>query len=133
MSQENVETVKHALDAFNRRDIKSFLELVTDDYEWFPSMVSVLEGGSFRGREGVEAYFRESANAWQELRVMGHDFRDLGDRVVVLGRTEGHGRASGIPADTEIGMVVDLRGGKLSCVRAYLDYGHTLRAAGIEE
>ena len=133
MSQENVEIVKHALEAFNRRDVSAFLTLVTADYQWFPSMVSVVEGGSFRGREGIEAYFRESESTWDELRVVGEDFRDLGERVVVLGRTEGSGRGSGIPVETSIGMVVDLRNGHLSCVRAFLDHGETLRAAGLEE
>src|SRR5438309_1192125 len=133
VSRKNVENGRRAMRAFNGRDVSAFVGLITEDFEWFPSMVSVVEGGAFRGPEGVEAYFRESANTWPELRVVGEDFRDLGERVVVLGRTEGSGRASGVPASTEIGMVFDLREGKLACVRAYLDYEDTLRAAGLGE
>jgi ketosteroid isomerase-like protein len=95
-------------------------------------MVSVVEGGSFRGRDGVERYFRESESTWDELLVLGEDFRDLGDRVVVLGRTQGRGRGSGVRSETNIGMVCDLRDRRLTCVRAYLDHDETLRAAGLE-
>jgi ketosteroid isomerase-like protein len=133
VSQENGEVVKQAMDAFNRRDVDAFLALVTPEFEWFPSMVSLVEGGSFRGREGVADYFRESRNTWAELSVLGDEFRDLGDRVLVLGRTGGTGRGSGVEADAPIGMVFDFRATKLSRVRAYLDHGEALRAAGLAE
>jgi ketosteroid isomerase-like protein len=133
MSEANVDVVREALGAFNRRDVDAFAELVVEDYEWFPSMVSVVEGGSFRGRDGIDRYFRESESTWEELLVVGDNFRDLGDRVVVLGRTRGRGRVSEVPSETSIGMVCDLRDGKLACVRAYLDHAETLRAAGLTE
>ena len=37
MSQENVEIVRRVFDAFNRRDIPAFLELLDPDVEWVPS------------------------------------------------------------------------------------------------
>jgi ketosteroid isomerase-like protein len=53
--------------------------------------------------------------------------------VVVFGRTTGTPRASGVQADAESGMVFDLREGKLSRLRAFLDHGETMRAADLEE
>jgi ketosteroid isomerase-like protein len=132
MSQANVELVRQALEAFNRRDVDAFGRLAAEDYEWFPSMVSVVEGGSFHGQDGIDRYFRESESTWEELLVLGEDFRDLGDRIVVLGRTRGRGRGSGVESESSIGMVCDIRDGKLSCVRAYLDHAETLRAAGLQ-
>lgn len=128
-----METVKQAIDAFNRRDIDAFLTFVTPEFEWFPSMVGIVEGGSFRGREGIENYFEESHDTWEELFVLGDEFCDLGNRVVVLGRTRGIGRGSGVQADAPIGMVWDFSRIKLSRVRAYLDHGEALREAGLSE
>ena len=60
MSQENVAAGVRVMDAFNRRDIDAFLQPTTADFEWFPALGMAVEGGSFRGREGVEAYFETS-------------------------------------------------------------------------
>jgi hypothetical protein len=48
MSQENVETVKRLIDAFNKRDVDAFAEITTPDFEWTTSMAAV-EGRSSRG------------------------------------------------------------------------------------
>ena len=50
MSQENVEVAKRAIDAYNRRDVDDFAELTTPDFEFFPAMDRLVEGGSHRGR-----------------------------------------------------------------------------------
>ena len=78
-------------------------------------------------------YFEEISNTWEELRVLAGELRDLGDRVVVLGRTEGRGRGSGVQVDSPIGVIYDFRDGKMSRVLAYLDHGEALRAAGLTE
>jgi ketosteroid isomerase-like protein len=131
VSEENVEIVKRAIDAFNRQHVDAFANLVTPDFEWFPSMVSVVEGGSFRGREGIESYFHESRSTWEGLLVIGDDFRDLGDQVLMTGRTEGRGRGSGVPTDARLDVVWDLRDGKIALVRAYLDHDQALKAVGL--
>jgi ketosteroid isomerase-like protein len=89
MSQSNVAVVKRVIDAYNRRDLDAFDELLTPDYEWFPALVRGVEGGSYRGREGVEKYFAEVRDTWEENRTVPDEFRDLDDRVLMLGRMEG--------------------------------------------
>jgi ketosteroid isomerase-like protein len=106
---------------------------MTPNLEWFPSLDRTVERGSYRGREGIETYFEHIRDPWEELRVLGDEFCDLGDRVLVLGRAEGRGRGSGVPVDTPHGFVVEFRGGKFSRFRAYLDHGEALRAAGLSE
>ncbi len=63
--------------------------------------------------------------------MIGGEFGDLGDRVLVLGRTEGRGRGSGVQVDSPIGVIYDFRDGKMSRVLAYFDHGEALRAAGL--
>jgi ketosteroid isomerase-like protein len=133
MSEANVEIAKRALDAFNRRDVDAFMEFTTSDFELFPAMAGAVVGSSVRGREGIEMLFGEIRDIWEEQHVIADEFRDLGDRVLVLGRIVGRGRASGIPVETPVATITDFRDGKMARVRTYLDHGEALRAAGLSE
>jgi ketosteroid isomerase-like protein len=133
MSDENVEIVQRAIDAFNRRDLDAFMECVTPDIEYYPSLVGTIEGRSFRGREGMEQYFEDVRASWEDFRIVHDEHRDLGERVLWLGRMEGRGKGSGVPVDTPYWAIGDFRQGKLSCIRTYLDDGEALRAAGLSE
>jgi hypothetical protein len=44
MSQEDVEALRRALDASNRRDIESFLAMLDPEVEWHPGLAALLEG-----------------------------------------------------------------------------------------
>jgi ketosteroid isomerase-like protein len=106
MSQENVKITRRSIDAFNRRDVDAFMEVSTSDFELFPALVGEVEGGSFRGRAGMAAYFEAAAGTWEEFRLLPDEFRDLGDTVLWLGRMEGRGRASGVLVSAPQGAIV---------------------------
>jgi ketosteroid isomerase-like protein len=131
MSQQDVETVKTLMDAVNRRDIDAYAGVTTPDFEWFPVFAARVEQDVYRGREGIEMFLGEVDETWQEFRPTPEEYRDLGDRVVALGRLKTRGRASGVPSDSPWGGVYDMRGGKVSRIRTYLDHDETLRAAGV--
>ncbi|HME05339.1 MAG TPA: nuclear transport factor 2 family protein [Solirubrobacteraceae bacterium] len=132
MSRTNVEITKGVVNAFNRRDIDAFAELTTPDFEWVPVMVAI-EGEVFRGREGIETYLGRLDEAWEDYRVAAGEYRDLGDRVLYLGRMVGRGRGSGVPVDTPLGALTDYRDGKCWRLRNFLDHSEALRAAGLAE
>ena len=44
MSQENVEAFKRALEAYNRRDIDSLIQVLDPEVEWHPGVLISLEG-----------------------------------------------------------------------------------------
>jgi len=91
-----VDVAKRAVDAYNRRDVDGFLaELATPDYELHAGTARALGGDEYRGREGVERFDRDRSENWEELQIVAEEFRDLGDRVLVLGRLKGRGKASG--------------------------------------
>ena len=133
MSQANVEIVKQAIDAYNRRDIDAYIALTTSDFELFPALDRTVEAVSYRGREGIETHLGTLHDTWEEFHVLGDEFRDLDDRVLVLGRVEARGRGSGVQVDAHAGFVIDLRGGKMSRIRSFLDHDEALRAAGLAE
>jgi len=131
MSRENVEIVKRAIDAFSRGDADTFAALTTPDLEWKTGL-GAIEGEIFRGREGIETYFARLSAAWAEFRFLADEFRDLGDVVLVLGRLAGRGRGGGVPVDSPVGAVWDLRGGAIWRLRAYLDQDEAANVAGRE-
>jgi ketosteroid isomerase-like protein len=136
MAEENVEIAKRGIDAFNRSDVEALADVVTPDFEWFPALSSTVEGERFsgyRGREGIETYFEDVRSTWEGLRVLGNEFRDLGDSVLLLGRADGRGRGSRVEVDMPLGVIYDFRDGRVSRVRTYLDHREVLRAAGLAE
>jgi Ketosteroid isomerase-related protein len=132
MSQENVEIARRAIEAFNRIDVDVFTALTTPDFEWSPSMVAI-EGEIFLGHEGIEKYFASLGNAWEDFHILRDEFRDHADVVVMLGELRGRGKNSGVTVDAPLGMVFDLRGGRISRIRGYLDHADALQAAGLSE
>jgi ketosteroid isomerase-like protein len=132
MSHANVELAKGLIDAFNKREIDAFAAITTPDFEWTTSM-SAVEGEIFRGREGIDTYFERMHQAWEEFRSIASEYRDLGDRVLWVGRLEGQGRGSGVPVDAALDVLFAFRGGEISQMRSFLDHGEALRAAGLSE
>jgi ketosteroid isomerase-like protein len=128
VSRQNVEIVKRALDAFSGGDAGTFAELTTDDIEWTVGLAAV-EGEVFHGREGVERYFQRLANAWEEFRFIADEFHDGDDVVLVLGHLSGRSRGAGVPVESPVGAVWDLRDGRIWRLRAYLDQDRAREAA----
>ncbi|MDQ6811077.1 MAG: nuclear transport factor 2 family protein [Actinomycetota bacterium] len=127
MSEQNVELVRQALDAFSRGDADAFAALTTPDLEWKTGLGAV-EGEIFHGREGVETYFARLSGAWAEFRFLADEFRDHGAVVLVLGRLEGRGRGGGVPVASPVGAVWNCRGGAICRLRAYLDHDEAIKA-----
>jgi ketosteroid isomerase-like protein len=133
MSQQNVEIVKRAMDAFNRRDLTVYDDLYTADYEWFPALMGAVDGTSFRGVDGVRRYYEVLGDTWEEFRVETEELVDLGACVLAYIRVDGRGKGSGVPVVGRQTLICDIRDRKVSRVRSYLDRGDALKAAGMVE
>ena len=134
MSQDKVEVAKRAVDAYNRRDVDIvFAELATADFEWLPALTRALDGGGYRGREGVERFALDTSENWEDLQTVEAEYRDLGDRVLLLGRLRGRGKGSGAPVDQPYVGIFDFRGDKICRYQVYLDQAEGLWAAGLSE
>jgi ketosteroid isomerase-like protein len=131
VSQANVETAKLAVDAFNRRDIEALLDLGTRDYVLSSQLLDA--GADFQGREGPERFFSMLSESWDQFHSVVDDYRDLGDRVLMLGRSTGRGRGSGVTVEARTATIFDFDDGKISRARLYLDHAEALRAAGLKE
>ena len=136
MSQENVETVQRAVEAWNADDLDAYLAELVADIEWHPSIEPSLEGRTtfFRGHDGVrKAWGEYRGEAWERLTPRPQEFRDLGESVLVLGQIDLTARTTGIEFSQEIGQLIGFRGGKIARVRDFLTHAEALEAAGLSE
>jgi ketosteroid isomerase-like protein len=134
MAQDNVDVAKRAVEAFNRRDIDGmFAELLTAGFEHWPAVAGAYEGGCYQGREGLERFAAAISEVWEEVHVIAEEFRDLGERVLVLGRQVGRGRGSGARVDAPLAAIFDFRGDRIWRSRGYVDRAKGSRVAGVSE
>ncbi len=132
MSQENVEIVRAARDAFNRRDGEGFGEVLAEDAEIVP-VRAALEGTVYRGRNAGAEYCAAVEASWENLRWEVEEIRDGDDWVLALGRIHGSGRGSGATIDARGAWLVYLCDGKVTHFRTYPDRAEGLKAVGLEE
>ena len=135
MSQENVEAFERGTDAYNRRDSEALVKELDPAIEWYPGLEVMLGGDAtvYRGHEGVIAMLSDTDDALAEIHAEYSEVRDVGDRLVALGHIRTRGKASGAVAESPLGVVADLRNGKLIRIRTYLDPDEALEAAGLSE
>ena len=88
MSQENVEAFKRGLEAGNRGDVETLLEELDPEVEWHSALHALLGGEQtvFRGHDGVREMLRDLNEAFGEIHIEISEIRDLGDRLVAIGR-----------------------------------------------
>ena len=94
------------------------------------------EPGSWSGLAGMAEAWRGLLSAWEDLRVIAEEYRELDDeRVLVLDRFSGQGRASGLDVGeirTEGAQLFQIRGGKVIKNVAYADRDHARADLGLE-
>jgi ketosteroid isomerase-like protein len=136
MSQEKVETVQRAVEAWNADDLDAFLAELDADIEWHPAIQPGLEGKAttYRGHDGARKIWRQDrGEAWERLTNRPQEFRDLGESVLALGHMDLSARATGIEFSQELGEVFDFRAGKIVRIRDFLTHAEALEAAGLRE
>jgi ketosteroid isomerase-like protein len=135
MSQENVDAFKRGLEAGNRGDVEGLLRELDPEVEWHSALHALLGGEQtvFRGHDGVREMLGDLNEAFGEIQIEISEIRDLGDRLVAIGRNRARGKASGAETVTPFALVTEVRDGKTVSVRGYLDPKQALEAAGLRE
>jgi ketosteroid isomerase-like protein len=129
VSQENVELLHQAIDAFNRRDLDAYLALQDCDVEFTPYERAVEGLGPYRGHDGIRAWWENSFEAFPDLSADYYEFLDLGDIAVASGRLHGSGAGSGAPFERTLWMASEWRDRKTVWWRAFDSEAEALDAA----
>ncbi len=135
MSQENVETVGEAWDAWLRGDMDALFASYFDrDVVYDLTHFREWPDHTYRGLEGVRRLLAEWRELWVAIEAGVDEILAVPDgRVVVLSWQRGKGRQSGLPMDMEWAQVISVRDGKMTRVDAFDDRAEALRAAGLSE
>ena len=90
-------------------------------------------GEVYAGHDGVREILRGFYDVVDEIHVEYSEIRDLGDRVIGIGRIRMRGQASGAATESPFAGICDFKNGKAIRVRTYLDSAEALEAAGLSE
>ena len=131
MSQENVVLARKVVSAFNRRDVPALVEMTTDDFEWV-TWTGTVEPTVYHGADGLAGYFRDS-DVWEILTLDVQEFRDLGDKLVVVGMFHARGGGSGVEVHEPYYSAFFVKEGKLERVLSFRTESQALEAVGLSE
>ena len=103
MSEGNVELTHRVIEAFNRRDLAGYLELVDPNVEFTPYEVWVQGGNPYRGHTGVKTWWEDSFAVLPDLKAEIYEVRDFGEKTLLHGRLRAQGAGSGAPVERPCG------------------------------
>ena len=132
MSQENVEVVRGGIEAWNRRDLTTWLAGWASDAEIDWSRARGPLKGVYRGRREVETLWNEWYSTFEEAHIETHGFTDAGSEVVVSNTTHFRGR-QGIEVTASSTWVFTVENGQFTCLRLFQEPAEALEAAGLQE
>jgi hypothetical protein len=133
MSQENVTTVRRAVEAWNRRDANLWTDYAGPHVEWMPAGPASVEGTVYRGYEEVARGLDSMWQTWDEVSFEEADVRDLDEAVLWLGRLKLRGAASQVELDQEFALRFVLVHGKLVRIQSFIGWRQALEAAGLTD
>ena len=117
----DIDVVRQVVEAFRDRDVAR-LRLLFDEQSEFMSTIGAVEGGTYRGRDGIERYTHDLDDVFDDWHSEDERYVDVGDgHVVFVYRMVGRGKGSGVPIDEEAAISWTVRDGKVLRGKVYLD------------
>ena len=134
MSQENVELVRRAYEAFNRGDIDGALAVLAPDFEYTPSGAIPGVTATYRGPEGFKRFVGWLLDQFDDVQfeindVVGHD----DDQLVFRHTNRGRGKRSGVETSWDVWQVWTLRDGQAVRGEGFTSREKALEAARLRE
>jgi ketosteroid isomerase-like protein len=131
MSQENVEVVRAAYDAYNRGDLDAALKDAAPECELDWTRAVGPQRGVYR-LDQMRAFFVDFLEAFESTRVEPEEFIEAGDEVVVPQTGYIRGR-DGIEVTARVALVWTIRDGAIVRICLHQEKRDALEAAELEE
>lgn len=130
MSEETVDVVRRAIDAYNRSDFEAIRAINHPDVEvdWSASRGPVA--GIYRGADEVIDFMRDFLDTFEQVRMEAERYVDAGESVVVPNATYLKGRG-GIETAARSALLFEVRDGRVARIRLYQETGEALAAVGL--
>ena len=121
MTDQSVEFVEGVYGAFARGDVPAVLGAFADDIEWFEAE-GMPYGGLHRGPEAVaQNVFGPITEDVEGFAVTPEELIGSGGTIAAVVRYTGTGKATGKALDVPVVHVWDIRDGKLTRFRQFID------------
>jgi ketosteroid isomerase-like protein len=129
----NVDVVRQAFAAFERRDADLLLAVCSADIVFEPVTARIAAAGEpYRGHQGLRRYLEDVARVWHELRPAPDTFYESGGGIVVAtGRVYAWG--AGRVIDAPAGWIWRVDGGLIAYGQVFETAAGALEAAGMGE
>jgi ketosteroid isomerase-like protein len=134
MSREDVEVVREAMEAINRRDSDALTAHLHPDVVWEERSEIPGMRGVYRGWPEVRVWLDELLDVWESFHVEPVEITELTeDRVFVAAVIIMRGEGSGVETEFRVWAILWLRGGKITRREVFWDRDEALEAAGLKE
>lgn len=118
MSEENVDKVRSAIEAYNARDYDTALRYFDDEATFeFAEFAAGATGAVHRGPDGVREFWADIEHHFDDFRLDASGFRSAGPTVYCEILLSGRGRGSGARIELPTHAVTELRDGRIVCIR----------------
>jgi len=131
MSQENVEIVRRAYDAWDRGDMEAMLATLHPDLVYVTSGVFPGLEPVYNGHDGFRGFWRDFRGTWESLSIGVQELRDCGERILGLLTFNARGR-DGVEVRRQAANVWTIRDGLAVRVENHGDWATALEAVGLE-
>jgi ketosteroid isomerase-like protein len=132
VSEENVELLRGAIEAWNSDGIEAMLRFYPEDVIWHPFPDAPIGRDGLKGHEEIRGLMADWVHGFADFAVATEEVRDLGDRVLWLGVISGTIKGSDVPVRQPIGGIAwDFRDGMIGRSRFLPSWEATLEAAGV--
>jgi ketosteroid isomerase-like protein len=132
MSAENVEIVRRAFTALNRRDLDGVMRDTDAEVEVDWSRSRGVEAGIYHGYEACRSFWSTFLEVFDPMIVSPEEFIECGEHVVVPNRARMWGR-DGIEVEARYVAVATLRNGRILTWGLYQERDEALKAVGMAE
>jgi ketosteroid isomerase-like protein len=127
-AEAQIEVVRKAIDAFNRRDTEAMVALGADDFEYDWTRSIAPNRGIYRGLDGMVEFVEDQWTAFEEIRIEPSEYLARGCHVVVPATVHGRGRG-GVAVSANSAQVFTFEEGRLMRITLYQGLDEALAAA----
>jgi hypothetical protein len=133
MSHANVELLRHAIGAYNARDIEAFIAYCDPSIE-FQSAFAAVGCEVYDGHDGLRKWHRDVEDVWGDaVRVDQETYFDLGAQTLIFYVLHGRGRHSGVEVAMPVALVARWVDDLIVYVKAYAHREDALSDLGVSE
>ena len=118
--QGNVQVIQAAYAAFEREDIQSILDSLSERVEWIGPEVEPV-AGTYRGKDEVAGFFRKANEIAEFSSFEPREYVAQGDRVIALGSYRAKARSTGRFYECDWAMAFTVEDGKITEFQEFTD------------